>query len=436
MSRHIGAICDPSPSHVMGIAAIGRALQKRGYAFTLFQTTEAEPYAEGISFRAIHVSKELTNDRRNNLAELSSQRGVSIRGTNKGMVQSARVICEGAPDLVRSAQVDLLLADQSEPGASIVADSLGIPFVTVCNTVPLNRDDAIPPCFLPWQYDSSRAGRLRNRIAYKVRDVVLAPVFKVLNHYRKLWNLPIYKTPDDSFSRLAQITQLIEEFDLPHANLPECFHYVGPYQEGQSPRAEFNWSWLDGRPLIYISLGTIMGGNAEMIRTIAQSCLGLDAQIVVALGGRGRMEEHSYASKDILVVSYAPQRELLKRAKLVITHAGLNTVMEALQCGLPLVAIPITFDQPGVAARIKYSGVGESVPLAQCHSDKLRSVVTCVWRNESYREEAAKLKTRMAAYRGSEAAADIIEQVLETRKPVTRNGFVNVKGGLARLPRK
>jgi zeaxanthin glucosyltransferase len=46
--------------------------------------------------------------------------------------------------------------------------------------------------------------------------------------------------------------------------------------------------------------------------------------------------------------------ELLKRATVCITHAGLNTVLESLAQGVPQLAIPITYDQPGVAARIAH----------------------------------------------------------------------------------
>lgn len=62
-----------------------------------------------------------------------------------------------------------------------------------------------------------------------------------------------------------------------------------------------------------------------------------------------------------IVVEFAPQLELLKCAALCITHAGLNTALECLSNGLPMVAIPITNDQPGVAARSEWMGTGEMV---------------------------------------------------------------------------
>jgi zeaxanthin glucosyltransferase len=59
---------------------------------------------------------------------------------------------------------------------------------------------------------------------------------------------------------------------------------------------------------------------------------------------------------NVIVVDQAPQIELLQRATLCITHAGLNTALESLAYGVPMVAIPIGYDQFGVAACIAYHG--------------------------------------------------------------------------------
>lgn len=61
----------------------------------------------------------------------------------------------------------------------------------------------------------------------------------------------------------------------------------------------------------------------------------------------------------MIVVRYAPKLELLQKASLTITHAGLNTTLKSLSYGVPMVGIPITDDQPGIAARIVGTGIGE-----------------------------------------------------------------------------
>ena len=110
------------------------------------------------------------------------------------------------------------------------------------------------------------------------------------------------------------------------------------------------------------------------------------------------------------MVQRAPQLELLQRATLCVTHAGLNTALEALAQGIPLVAIPITNDQPGVAARILASGTGLFLPLAQLNAEALRGLVDEVLRTPSYRERALEMKAAIAKVDGLGMAAELIER--------------------------
>jgi len=76
-----------------------------------------------------------------------------------------------------------------------------------------------------------------------------------------------------------------------------------------------------------------------------------------------------------IVVKNAPQVELLKRSALCITHAGLNTALESLTQGVPMVAIPVSIDQPGVAARIAYTKTGRYVPLQEMTAPRLSALI-------------------------------------------------------------
>ena len=118
------------------------------------------------------------------------------------------------------------------------------------------------------------------------------------------------------------------------------------------------------------------------------------------------------------MVKYAPQLDLLQRASLVITHAGLNTALESLSYGVPMVAIPITDDQPGVAARIAWTGTGELIPPARLSAPALQAAVKQVLNTESYRHNAMRLQTAIAQTQGVHHAGDIVEQALLTRKVV------------------
>jgi MGT family glycosyltransferase len=173
---------------------------------------------------------------------------------------------------------------------------------------------------------------------------------------------------------------------------------------------EFPWERLDGRPLIYASLGTMQNGSEAIFRTMAQACAGLNAQLVISLGGGLEPERLGTLAGNPIVVRYAPQLEIVKRAALVITHAGLNTVLESLAEGVPLVALPLGNDQPGVAARVKAHGAGEVIPQQKLTVKKLRNAVRSVLENGRYRDAAQWLKNAFRKVDGPARAADVIEQ--------------------------
>ena len=219
-----------------------------------------------------------------------------------------------------------------------------MPFVSVCTSLPLNREASIPPPFVGWDYAESRVACARNRIGYAISDRFISPIQRTLNRYRKRWGLALLRTPDDSFSPEAQIAQMPEEFDFPRKCLPPTFHYCGPWFDDSAAPTAFPFEKLHGRPLIYGSLGTLQEKDSRYFRIIAEACCGLNAQLVLSLGTREDSPVPELPGHPV-VVNYAPQRELFARAAAAVTHSGMNTTMQSLYFGVPLVAIPLTHDQ-------------------------------------------------------------------------------------------
>lgn len=172
------------------------------------------------------------------------------------------------------------------------------------------------------------------------------PITKLVVEYRREWQLPPLVHPNDAYSQLAQISQQPAEFKFPRQHLPQCFHFTGPYhnQASREP-APFPFEKLTGKPLIYASMGTLQNRLSGVFQNIAEACAGLDAQLVIALGGSSSPESLPELPGSPLVVGYAPQLELLQRATLAITHAGMNTTLESLSNGVPMVAIPVANDR-------------------------------------------------------------------------------------------
>jgi MGT family glycosyltransferase len=213
-------------------------------------------------------------------------------------------------------------------------------------------------------------------------------------------------------SKVAVISQMPKEFDFPGIPWPAVFHYTGPFydDEGREP-VPFPWDNLTGKPLVYASLGTLVNGADDVYKHILKAVEPLeDVQVVLSVGKNLTLENLGPIPSNTIVVPYAPQVELLKRAALCITHAGLNTTLESLAHGVPMVAIPIGYDQPGVAARIAHHGVGEFIELDELTAERLGVLIEKVLQDSRYREQADYFRKVISKTRGLDMAAGIIER--------------------------
>ena len=122
------------------------------------------------------------------------------------------------------------------------------------------------------------------------------------------------------------------------------------------------------------------------------------------------LPEREGGSGDPVVVGYAPQLELIRRSALTISHGGLNTALESLAWGVPMVVLPVAYDQSGVGARVEWSGVGRSIPVGRLTVDRLRDAVRSVLDDPAYRERAGRLRSSIEAADGLNRAADVIEE--------------------------
>lgn len=204
------------------------------------------------------------------------------------------------------------------------------------------------------------------------------------------------------------------EFDFPRRTVLRTFFYTGPWFDETSEKASadcgFPFERLDGRPILYASLGTLQSSDNKHFNLIAQACAGLDLQVVISVGEKGKTDLPKLPGNH-LVVRYAPQIAMLRRAALSITHAGMNTTMQALCFGVPLIAIPLAHDQPAIAARLKRTGAGIVFSPRELTARKLRCAIDSILeRGSTWQVQAAYMQRVIAESGGVERAADIVER--------------------------
>lgn len=420
---HLGLICPELSGHLNPMTTLGREFKRRGHRVTVIARPDARAKTEsaGLEFAGVGEKEFPVGSLVRTTAQLGRLGGFSaIRFTAELLRQAAVTILEQASGAIERAGIDGLLVDQVTPAGDTVAEMLNLPFVSVCNALALNPDPALPPAVTSWRYRRGSIWRARNALGDAVFRWAAKPILREVNARRIRHGLPRLVSRFSQSACLAQIAQQPAFFDYPRERLAATFHYTGPWHAIESgDKLDFPWEILDGRPLIYASMGTLQNRQGPIFEAIASACAELDAQLVLSLGSRDQRLEVNLAGAPV-VVAFAPQLELLRRAAVAITHAGLNTALESLAQGVPMVAIPITNDQPGVASRLEWLGVAKVVPPTRLTVPRLRASVRSILSERHYRARAQQWKAEIGRADGLKLAADIVERAIETRQPVLR----------------
>jgi zeaxanthin glucosyltransferase len=410
--------------HVNPMTVLARAIQKRGHRVAFIAPLDVKAKAERAGVEYIEMAaREFPLGEWDvwtaKLGELASVKANRFAGHWIGAM--SRAIIRDLPEIIAREKFDGIVMDQISLGTEAVCEVTNTPLAVACCALAANPEWGIPPGLFPWNYNPSIFGRLRNCLGYAIGNLSGLTVWRAVSPYRRKNRLAMMRSSHMSQLRpsLVQVTQQPRFFDFPREYLPTHFHYTGPWRESVSQSSgDFPWDRIDGRPLIYASLGTLQNRLQHVFRIIAEACSTLDVQLVIALGNKNATPPPNLAGNPI-VIGYAPQTALLRRANMVISHCGLNTTLETLSEGLPLVGIPITNDQPGVATRVEHLGVGLKIPIKRLTTERLRNAVQQIQSDGRYRVRARELASEIAQVDAPALAAELIETAFTTRRPVT-----------------
>jgi MGT family glycosyltransferase len=276
-----------------------------------------------------------------------------------------------------------------------------------------------PLCYYDWPHQTTPSALARNREGVAKFVKLLESVNAGIRAYAESVGLKIdWEDPGSTLSPFATITQVPRAFDFESSHWPSQFHHTGPFHDGKGrQKVDFPWDRVTGEPLIYASMGTLMNGRADVFNMIvAGVAKHKDTQLVLSIGDQLDPKQIGPVPGNAIIVKRAPQLELLKQTAVCITHAGLNTVLESLTQGVPQVAIPVSLDQPGVAARIADKKTGVVTSLDKLTAEHLSTLLNEVLNNSTYRSNARKLQKAIAKANGLSVAADLIEESLGVTK--------------------
>ena len=418
-ASHIGLICYPGTGHVNPMAALGSALQQRGHrvSFISLLDFEMDITAAGLGFIAIGAHQQPLGTTRRLDEEGGEKVGDEALAFAIGrQVAASRIELDELPTILRSHGIRLLLVDSVNWSAVAAAEHAGVRAMTVDLLPPIVDEDSAPAFCFPWRYDESDEARARNAHSNRLFFSGWQPIGDLVNERRVAWGLQPVLDRSNFWSQRSRISHMPQTLDFPRRRWPTNFQHTGPFLRPSAQRLPrpFAWESLDGRALVYASMGTLTNAVASTFRVIAEAFATLDVQLVLSTGGglSAQSEQLRGLAGSPIVVEFAPQLELIERSALVVSHGGINSCLECISNGKPCIIIPVGLDQPGNARRMERAGLAEVVPLPELTVDTLRAAAVKMLASPSYAAKSLEMRAAIEASRGMERAVQLVEKEL------------------------
>lgn len=409
---HFLFVAPPFHGHLRPMAALGHALAARGHRVTFAAVPDARARIEALGHTSIEVGRTSYAPGFLAAAEDRMARSGAMAGLGPVIADMASMtdsLCRDLPGVVEATGVDAIVADQLEAAGGLVARGLGLPYATIANALPIDRDEGQAPFFTGWGPPRSRWEFQRSEGAERVADWMMRRLGTVIARHAAAFDVGPVTTPADLLSPLVNIGQL-----TPRLNFgcePRWRQDVGPLQ--RSTGEPVRTATERGRPLIYASLGTLFGRRTDLLAAIVAATRDFGVDVVLAHGRQLLAEDIGPSRPGLEITSWVDQRAVLSEAAVCITHAGMNTTLDATLAGVPMVAVPVAFDQPGIAARIAHAGLGLVVPPGLRFVVRLRTALgTLLAELPAYRATARNVAVELAATGGAAEAALRLEDLV------------------------
>ena len=215
------------------------------------------------------------------------------------------------------------------------------------------------------------------------------------------WLDEIVENPPD-----CNLVYTLRSFQPSVADFPVGqFHFIGP---SVYDRKEADFPTLP-KPLICISLGTILKGAEKFFRACVEAFQNEDVTAVMSVGRNFEIAKLGKLPDNFIVKNHIPQITVLKQASLFITHGGMNSVSEAMIQGVPMVVIPFVSDQPVNARQVEKLGLGKALDYNTITAEKLKETAMAVMEDHQIWENLINVQKEIATANGNAGAVGIIE---------------------------
>ena len=161
------------------------------------------------------------------------------------------------------------------------------------------------------------------------------------------------------------------------------------------------------RPLIYISMGTVINDRPDLYHKCIEALKDMNADIIISYGNAMDPKQLGILPDNVKAYPYVDQLEILSKADAFLTHCGMNSVSESLYMAAPMILYPQTAEQHAVARRVIDFGAG--ILLKEDSAAGIQKAVQKILNDAAYQKAAAECCADFRACPGVSGAAEFIE---------------------------
>src|SRR5579859_4273581 len=382
-------VCLPAHGHVNPTLAVARELVARGekVIYYLPESFRATVEATGATFRGYQVDTQAGWSG----SPVVPRSGEAFFGFLSGTLKMSQRLLPQALEWLRMYAADCLVYERFCFWGEIAARNLSLPSVLFTPSFLMGARNVPQP----------RAQMFFEKIA------------AIGDELRQLGES--YGVPMDLqtvFSQPAPLNLIFQPRAFYPADQPfdKGLLFVGSSVAPRHDPSGFPLQQLEGRQVLYISLGTVFNDRADFFRLCFEAFKDQPWLVVLSHGNRVKLEDLAPIPSNFLIAASVPQLEVLARAQVFVTHSGMNSAMESLYYGVPMVAVPQMMEQEATAERLQALELGIVLDPERLSVEDLRSAVKRVAEESSFHEHAREMQRLIHEAGGAKRAADAIIQ--------------------------
>lgn len=214
----------------------------------------------------------------------------------------------------------------------------------------------------------------------------------------------------------------------PFANkLRGDFEFVGASIPERRDEITDEFQNLEGKPLVYISLGTLHNTDTQFYRNCIAAFKDTKYEVIMSVGRDVDIAELGELPDNIKAYPFVPQLHVLKHAKAFITHGGMNSLNEGLYFAVPVVVCPQQFEQAFNGRRLQKLGIAKTLKVKRPSAAAILQGVTEVVQDQAMEQKVKEYAELLQASGGYIRAADIILDFIAQKKPTSSASPVELK---------